>query len=689
MTVTARCANCYKVHEVEVDPSQKFTQWECLRCYEKNSVKNPEPELPPEPESTGIIAKLNMEFISHQAKMDQMKAEQEVVVQSLSEYDAQIAELEAQMKALRKNKAQAETKRFDLHKAMQGENSYMEQLKRRLAQEAENERIAALAAVRRGTIEELTKDAKWRARAKEHQMEGALFLSASQRAICADQMGLGKTLQAVMYLDMLEATGDGGKRVLIVCPKDIIKNFEKEFNNWAPERAIVRLGGIKGGSKAILEEIEYVRSLSPEFTFLINYEMLARSEDVVIELIMSLVDTVICDEAHRIKEIDKPTYKRIEQIVMSANMCPICFKPTTPDRMPMIKPDVNVYCPNGHGVVKGQRSVINWLPMTGTPVLNRPEEIYPLLHLANEKAFPRQNDFLYDYCTKDPYTGKYIWRAGGEAALARKIKGNYIRRTRQDAGIVLPPQEITVHTVEIDQVSYPKQYKILKDLARNAIEMVEEKQIKSFFHMLPYITRQRQAAVWPGGIWMDERNPITGDMERIHVGAGYQESIKLDKACELMEEFEEAGERYIVFSQFLEALKELKRRRGDSVAELNGGVPSYKRDQIASNFDRDMAEKPKWAGVLSHYTVGGIGLNLTAATQVIVIDEQWNPGMASQAFDRVNRMGQTEETGVHIIRLANSFDEKMARLIEHKRGIVEGFDNAIAFESIVGMFDEF
>jgi SNF2 family DNA or RNA helicase len=207
--------------------------------------------------------------------------------------------------------------------------------------------------------------------------------------------------------------------------------------------------------------------------------------------------------------------------------------------------------------------------------------------------------------------------------------------------------------------------------------------------LLALITRQRQAAVWPGGIYMnlpDPTNPWTAPEVRTHVGALYLESAKLDRACELADEFEEAGERYVLFSQFREAIDEFAKRRGDSCATFHGGTSTKEAELIKDNFDRSMGQEPKWKGVAAHYKKGGVGLTLTAATQCIILDEEWSPAMNEQAYARINRMGQTEETSVHIIHLKNTIDQWLHDLIEEKKKIVDGFETELTFSQLADVF---
>jgi SNF2 family DNA or RNA helicase len=278
--------------------------------------------------------------------------------------------------------------------------------------------------------------------------------------------------------------------------------------------------------------------------------------------------------------------------------------------------------------------------------------------------------------------------------LAAQIKGSYLRRTREDAGIVLPKQTITVHDIEFDKDKYPRQAEILKTLKENSQVLIEAGKAVDMASLLALITRQRQAAVWPGGIWMDvpvdPKNPWTSEYVRTHVGANFLESATIDRAVELADEFVEAGERYVLFSQFREAIDEFARRRGAACAVYHGGTSEGESMLIKDNFDRqrliETGEQAKWEGVAAHYLKGGVGLTLTAATQCIILDEQWSPGMNQQAYDRINRLGQTEETGVHILHLENTIDQWLMDLIEEKRKVVEGFEMELTFQQLADVF---
>jgi SNF2 family DNA or RNA helicase len=199
--------------------------------------------------------------------------------------------------------------------------------------------------------------------------------------------------------------------------------------------------------------------------------------------------------------------------------------------------------------------------------------------------------------------------------------------------------------------------------------------------------------VWPGGIKIKRQehypngepvwfvDPDTGEktpvMEELTIGDRFRESIKLDTAMELLEEYLEEGKRIVIFSQFAEVIVELLARceqRGWRAVGYYGDTPHKVRDEVKLNFDRAVGEDAKWDIVIAHYGTGGVGVNFTACERMILTDEPWNPGIEDQAMKRIKRIGQTEKTQVDILRIANHIDTWLANLIEKKRAMINDFN---------------
>jgi SNF2 family DNA or RNA helicase len=330
--------------------------------------------------------------------------------------------------------------------------------------------------------------------------------------------------------------------------------------------------------------------------------------------------------------------------------------------------------------------------MTGTPILNKPQDLFSLLNLVNPLVFSDEKEFLAEYCHQG-YSGKWGFNENGLARLVEKMKHFYVVRDRHEANIQIPPQVEQIYELEIDPVKYNRQLEAAKALNDYGILMLEnalgERENVNLLYVITLILRKRQMMTWPAGI--DFTDKETG----IHFKCDVDQSVKIDRIIEqngggewvgLIPEFANEGERVVLFSQFKQPLKEIERRlkvAGISVVRYDGDTPDHIANEVQIDFDRryygeDSTRTPKWQVVLAHYKKGGVGLNFTHATQMIILDEEWNPGKVDQAYGRIDRMGQTEETTVHVLRVKNSVDEWLAALIESKANMISGFEDQVS-----------
>lgn len=580
----------------------------------------------------------------------------------------------------------------------------------------------------------LTMAAPWREWAREYQIEGGrMIASANGKAILGDKMGLGKTLTSQIACDMMES-----KKVLIVVPDDVVSNFLMEVNHWAPHRTAFLVGKMTRKQRDII--LNTVRMMD-QFTLVLNYSAWRKDKSLLRKLINLQLDTIILDEAHSVKNVGTSAFKGVNQIVKADNQCPQCggYVQHVKDTGDLIH-DNNVYMPRSFYVCIGKhmpstetvdfltvpvdnscgwsqrqdivnrvkrdhgylRSIKHVLPMTGTPILNKPQDLFALLNLIDDEFFHNEKDYLYAYCQRNVWTNKWEFRHGGLDSLTKQLAGRYIARDKKTAGVVLPPQEVKVHSIELDETLYPKQAKVIRQLSEHAMLMLESGKKLAVIAMIALITRKRQANVWPAGIKF-EYEDADGNIQIFDVGEDVDESIKLDRIITEPNRTESGdweglipdmtgggdkinGERVVVFSQFKGPLRELERRLKEadiSVVRFDGDTDQDTRIQVKRDFDRKYASETdyKWQVVLCNYKTGGVGLNFTAATQMIILDEEWNVGKNEQAYARIDRMGQTEETAVHILRLSNTVDAWMAALIENKRNMVDGFEESAEMQA--------
>lgn len=592
---------------------------------------------------------------------------------------------------------------------------------------------------KRRTLEfdNITAGLSWREFALDHQISGAKFLATAKRGILADKMGLGKTLTSLIAADMLKS-----QKLLVIVPDDVVSNFVSEIVHWAPHRHAITIG------KRIKDQREMIFNLllpnMDEYTVVVNYSAWRKDKSVLTSLADCRFDTMIMDEAHTIKNTGTSAYKGCETIALAENSCPECRGRIQPvhDGSEFVQALSMYHLPKrdyfkciGNNKVSSQRldvedvekfgcgwsqqrdiqlnikrefgdmwSVRNLFCMTGTPILNKPTDLFAALKLIDPVTYDRESDFIYNYCMKD-YDNKVVFRPGGMESLVKRLSNLYIGRDRKSAGVVLPKQEVIVHDLPFDKVKYSDQARVIKQLSKHAALMLSSGKVLPIPAIIALITRKRQANVWPAGI--EIKDPETG-LVMFSVSEDVNESMKLDAILERPATSEDGdwaglgweitgegspqdGERLVIFSQFKTPLAELEKRfreAGVSVVRFDGDTPEDVRNEVKRDFDRKFTDDDnyKWQVVLANYKTGGVGLNFTGATQMIMLDEEWNPGKRDQAYGRVDRIGQTEETTVHILRQESSIDDWLAALIQSKEDMINDFEASTSLQEAFADF---
>ncbi|RBM18665.1 helicase SNF2 [Prauserella sp. PE36] len=148
------------------------------------------------------------------------------------------------------------------------------------------------------------------------------------------------------------------------------------------------------------------------------------------------------------------------------------------------------------------------------------------------------------------------------------------------------------------------------------------------------------------------------------------DSAKLQRIREIIEEAVEDGRKVIVFSYFLDVLGAIQRTLGDiAMGPLTGSVPPAMRQRFVDDFSQRQGS----AVLLSQIEAGGVGLNVQAASVVVIAEPQWKPSIEEQAIARAHRMGQIHTVQVHRILAKGSVDERIREIQEHKQLLFNEF----------------
>lgn len=148
------------------------------------------------------------------------------------------------------------------------------------------------------------------------------------------------------------------------------------------------------------------------------------------------------------------------------------------------------------------------------------------------------------------------------------------------------------------------------------------------------------------------------------------ESAKLERLVEIVDEAERNDRKVVVFSYFRDVLTSVETVLGDRVlGPLTGSVSPIRRQALVDDFTAHDGH----AVLVSQIEAGGVGLNIQAASVVILTEPQWKPSVEAQAIARCHRMGQIRPVNVHRLLAEDSVDERMLEVLAEKRSLIDGY----------------
>jgi SNF2 family DNA or RNA helicase len=297
------------------------------------------------------------------------------------------------------------------------------------------------------------------------------------------------------------------------------------------------------------------------------------------------------------------------------------------------------------------------LALSGTPVENHLGELWALFEFLNPGMLGAASVFKL--------AGEEGHKPGEETRqmLAGALRPFILRRTKEQVASELPAKTEQTMYCEMEPVQR-KLYNELKQHYQNILlQRIDAQGIKkSKIQVLEALLRLRQAACHPGLI----------DPKR----AG-EPSAKLDVLLEQIREVLEGGHKALVFSQFTSMLRIVRDR-----LDANGTVYEYldgattNRQAPVERFQTD----PNCSLFLISLKAGGLGLNLTAAEYVFLLDPWWNPAVEAQAVDRAHRIGQLRQVFAYRLIARDTVEEKVLELQKTKKDLaaaIIGADNSL------------
>lgn len=309
------------------------------------------------------------------------------------------------------------------------------------------------------------------------------------------------------------------------------------------------------------------------------------------------------------------------------------------------------------------------LALSGTPIENRLLDLWSIMHFAMPGLLGLRTHFNKNYDSRtDPLARR---------RLAARIRPFILRRTKGEVAKDLPERIEEDLIVEMEGPQAQLYRAELKRARQALLKIKSSRELdKERFNVLTSLLRLRQICCHPGLV-SDEH--------------GHADSAKMEALVDLLEPLVERGHKVLVFSQFVEMLARIEReidaRQWDSFL-LTGETED--RGELVESFQKHEGG----AVFLISLRAGGMGLNLTSASYVVLFDPWWNPAVENQAIDRTHRIGQTQQVIAYRLVASGSVEEKIRQLQRTKSAMAgdilgeETFAKALTLDDFQFLLEE-
>lgn len=391
------------------------------------------------------------------------------------------------------------------------------------------------------------------------------------RALIGDEMGLGKTIEAIGY-----ATFKNYGRVLVICPASVKENWKREIRTFSGVRANILTDTEERGGWEI-----------------IGYPNLDKFWDYIKREPYQLV---IVDEAHYIK--NRKAIRTKKTLVLLKKIRDILF-------------------------------------LTGTPILNKPAEIYNIFNFIRPMPFWGNNGFAIRYCglQQDPY-GRWDYTGASNLDELKRKMNFMIKRNKKEVIQELPDK--TINVIETEMLNW-KEYNYILDDFREWLKSRKLSERAVYAEALTKANYLKQVVV--------ENKNISG----------------------FIDDFLENDKKIIVFSQYRSIIDGLYEKYKNQAVKLTGQTPTQDRQKAIDEFQ----QKDSVRIFFSTIKAGGVGITLTAADTVVFTDLDWTPATHHQAEDRAYRIGQKNNVNVFYLITPDTIEERIWKMLKRKETTIK------------------
>jgi SNF2 family DNA or RNA helicase len=474
-----------------------------------------------------------------------------------------------------------------------------------------------------------------------HQRAGVKFLATAKRALLADEPGLGKTAQAIRALKELKEQGEDVFPALIVCPNTLKKNWAREFARWYPG---ITTQVIKGTSTQRKKQFD-----TPADVYIINWESLRSHSRLAPYGSVALARCVKC------KGLDeKISENRCEVHLRELNE--IDFKAVVADEIhrskdPKSKQTRALWAATGNAKIR--------FALTGTPVANNVVDMWSILHWLSPEDWSSKTKWI------DRMVDTMLNAFGGMMVLGvkphmedefQKTISHHMRRMLKARVLPwLPPVLNDRRDIEMSA----KQKKAYEQMRDTMITELESGEALSAPSVLTQTIRLLQFASSYADIVVDE---FTGEPKAVLS----EPSCKVDSLMDDIKSGDFGDDSVAVCAvsrQLIELLSKALTKADIPHGLITGAQDEDERQQAVDDFQ---SGKIKW--ILFTAQAGGVGITLTAARRLVMLQRPWSLVDHKQALDRVHRIGSEIHDSVIITDYVTegTIEERVLQVLETK-----------------------
>ena len=474
-----------------------------------------------------------------------------------------------------------------------------------------------------------------------HQRAGVKFLATARRALLADEPGLGKTAQAIRALKQLQDSGETIFPALIVCPNTLKKNWKREFDKWWPGLDIQIIKGSATQRRKQFDE--------PAQVFIINWESLRGHSRLAPYGSVALARCTECG-GHD----EKVTENRCE--VHKRELNGINFKAVIADEIhrskePKSKQSRALWAATGDADIR--------YALTGTPIANNVLDLWSILHWISPEEWPSKTRWI------DRMVNTMINAFGGMMVLGVKPH--------------MEPEFYAALNPRMRRMLKAKVLPWLPEMMfeRRDVEM-STKQKKAYEQM-----RDMMIAELEGGEALTAPSVLTQTIRLLQFASSYAEiaaneetgeikAVLADPSCKvdaLMDDIKSGdfGNDSVavcaVSRQLIYLLSAALTKEKIEHGLITGAQSEDERQQAVDDFQ---AGKIKW--ILFTAQAGGVGITLTAARRLIMLQRPWSLVDHRQALDRVHRIGSEIHDSIIVTDYVTegTIEERVIQVLETK-----------------------